>query len=85
MADDLYEVPGRGHAPAGDQAVCRPGPPGACYELLCQHEARIQAQVVELQELQASIQKKVAYYAQRMAAGTATGLWRNGPDLTHAE
>jgi DNA-binding transcriptional MerR regulator len=62
-----------------------PGSEAACYELLCQHEARIQVQVGELQELLGSIQKKVAYYAERMAEGTATGLWRDGPDLTYSE
>jgi hypothetical protein len=45
-----------------------------------EHEDRVRAQLAQLQEALATIEYKVALYAERLAEGTADDLWRNGPE-----
>lgn len=47
--------------------------------LLQEHEAKVRQQVADLQEALAVIEFKVTLYTQHLAAGTADGLWRDGP------
>jgi DNA-binding transcriptional MerR regulator len=57
-----------------------PGTEAARFETLRAHEARMQAQLADLQELLKVFQNKVAYYADRLAASTAANtLWHNAP------
>ncbi|HXP58187.1 MAG TPA: MerR family transcriptional regulator [Streptosporangiaceae bacterium] len=49
-------------------------------ELLREHEAKVQQQVADLQEALAIIGHKVELYAERLREGTASELWRHGPE-----
>jgi DNA-binding transcriptional MerR regulator len=48
--------------------------------ILRQHESAVRAQLAELQDALGVIERKVALYTDRLAAGTADSLWRNGPE-----
>ena len=50
------------------------------FTVLRAHEDRVRAQLAELQDALATIEFKVALYAERLAEGTADELWRNGPE-----
>jgi DNA-binding transcriptional MerR regulator len=50
------------------------------FTVLREHEDRVRAQLAQLQEALATIEYKVALYAERLAEGTADDLWRNGPE-----
>ncbi|MCO5994837.1 MerR family transcriptional regulator [Actinoallomurus rhizosphaericola] len=50
------------------------------FEILRRHEAKVQQQVADLQEALSVIHAKVEIYARHLVAGTADGLWRNGPE-----
>jgi DNA-binding transcriptional MerR regulator len=52
------------------------------FQILREHEARVRVQLADLQDLLATIETKVAYYASRLAEGTADRLWVNGPECT---
>ena len=52
---------------------------GERYEILREHEQKVRDQLAELQEALEIIEHKTAYYAARMAEGTADELWRDGP------
>ena len=56
-----------------------PGNEAERFEILRRHEAKVQQQVADLQEALGVIHRKVEIYAQRLSAGTADELWRNGP------
>ena len=49
-------------------------------EILRQHEATVQQQVTDLQDALDIIHHKVELYAGRLRAGTASELWRHGPE-----
>ena len=49
------------------------------YEILREHEHKVRAQLAELQEALEIIEHKTAYYAERMADGSADAVWRDGP------
>jgi DNA-binding transcriptional MerR regulator len=57
-----------------------PGNEAERFEILRRHEAKVQQQVADLQEALGIIHGKVEIYAQRLSAGTADELWRNGPE-----
>jgi DNA-binding transcriptional MerR regulator len=50
------------------------------FEILRRHEAKVQQQVADLQGALDIIHWKVELYAQRLGAGTADQLWRDGPE-----
>jgi len=50
------------------------------FEILRRHEAKVQQQVADLQEALDIIHWKVELYAERLSAGTADQLWRDGPE-----
>lgn len=50
------------------------------FRILREHEARVRAQVADLQDLLATIEAKVTYYASRLAEGTADQLWVSAPE-----
>jgi DNA-binding transcriptional MerR regulator len=50
--------------------------------ILREHESAVRAQLTELQDALRVIEHKVALYTDRLAAGTADSLWRNGPECT---
>jgi DNA-binding transcriptional MerR regulator len=50
------------------------------HAILAGHEQKVRDQMQELQEALDIIEHKVAFYEQRMADGTADGVWRNGPE-----
>jgi DNA-binding transcriptional MerR regulator len=50
--------------------------------ILREHENAVRAQLAELQDALSVIEHKVALYTDRLAAGTADSLWRNGPECT---
>jgi hypothetical protein len=52
------------------------------FRILRGHEARVRMQLADLQDLLSTIEAKVAYYASRLAEGTAEQLWVNGPECT---
>lgn len=60
--------------------VAGPGNEAERFEVLRQHEAKVQQQVTDLQEALDVIHHKVELYARRLDAGTADALWRNGPE-----
>lgn len=49
------------------------------FDILRGHEARVLAQIAELDDALGVIRHKIEIYADHLAAGTADGLWRNGP------
>jgi len=57
-----------------------PGTEEARLAILEEHRERVQAQVAELHEALEVIDSKISLYKDRLAAGTADGLWRNGPE-----
>jgi DNA-binding transcriptional MerR regulator len=57
-----------------------PGNEAERLEVLRRHEAKVQQQVADLKEALGIIHTKVEIYGQRLAAGTADQLWRNGPE-----
>jgi DNA-binding transcriptional MerR regulator len=57
-----------------------PGNEAERFEILRQHEAKVQQQVADLQEALGVIHRKVEIYARRLSAGTADELWSNGPE-----
>ena len=60
--------------------VAGPGTEAERFEILREHEARVQQQVADLQEALAVIHGKVEIYARHLAEGTADQLWRNVPE-----
>jgi DNA-binding transcriptional MerR regulator len=50
--------------------------------ILREHESSVRAQLTELQDALGVIEHKIALYTDRMVAGTADSLWRNGPECT---
>ncbi|AOS64021.1 MerR family transcriptional regulator [Actinoalloteichus hymeniacidonis] len=58
------------------------GTEAARLELLRAHETAVARQLAELQESLDLIRFKVGLYEQHLAAGSADGLWRNGPECT---
>lgn len=50
------------------------------FDILRRHEARVRRQVADLHEALDVIHTKVEIYAQHLDAGTADGLWRDGPE-----
>jgi DNA-binding transcriptional MerR regulator len=52
------------------------------FLVLREHEARVRMQLADLQDVLSTIEAKVAYYARRLAEGTADQLWLNGPECT---
>jgi DNA-binding transcriptional MerR regulator len=52
------------------------------FRILREHEARVRIQLADLQDVLSTIEAKVAYYAGRLAEGTADQLWVNGPECT---
>src|ERR1700761_8872809 len=50
------------------------------FRLLRAHEDRVRAQLADLQDVLATIEAKVAFYASRLAEGTADQLWVTGPE-----
>ena len=56
-----------------------PGTEAERFEILRRHEAAVRAQVADLQQALDTIHAKVEVYARHLAAGTADGLWREGP------
>lgn len=59
-----------------------PGNEAERFEILRQHEAKVQQQVADLQEALDVIKAKVTLYAGHLASGSAGKLWRDGPDCT---
>jgi DNA-binding transcriptional MerR regulator len=57
-----------------------PGTEVARLAILQEHRERVRAQIAELHEALEVIDDKVALYENRLAAGTADDLWRNGPE-----
>ena len=57
-----------------------PGTEQARPELLLRHRDNVRAQVAELAEALDTITFKIDLYRDRLAAGTADDLWRNGPE-----
>lgn len=62
-----------------------PGNEEERFALLRNHEQKVRSQVDELQQAHEVIEAKVALYARHLAAGSADGLWRNGPECTFPE
>lgn len=56
-----------------------PGTEAARLDLLRGHEAKVTQQLAELQEALDVIKFKVNLYEEHLAAGSADGLWRDGP------
>jgi DNA-binding transcriptional MerR regulator len=52
------------------------------YAILRGHEQKVRDQLAELQQALDIIVDKTAFYAERMADGTADELWRNGPECS---
>lgn len=50
------------------------------FEILRRHEARVQQQVVDLNEALATIRFKIDVYARAMSDGRADRLWLRGPE-----
>ena len=48
--------------------------------ILREHEARVRAQLAELQDALSTIEAKTALYVDHLAAGTAGRLWLDGPE-----
>ena len=58
------------------------GTVGERFQILREHEARVRIQLADLQDVLSTIEAKVAFYAGRLAEGTADQLWLNGPERT---
>jgi DNA-binding transcriptional MerR regulator len=56
-----------------------PGNEAERFEVLREHESKVQRQVADLNEALEVIRAKVAIYADHLAAGSADSLWRDGP------
>ena len=56
-----------------------PGNERERFDLLEAHQARVEAQLVELQEHHRVISAKVTAYAEHLAAGSASTLWTGEP------
>ena len=57
-----------------------PGDEAERFEILRRHEAKVRQQIADLLEALGIIHTKVEIYAQRLTAGTAHQLWRDGPE-----
>ena len=57
-----------------------PGNESERFDILRQHEAKIQQQVADLQEALAIIHRKVELYVRRLGEGSADQLWRDGTE-----
>jgi DNA-binding transcriptional MerR regulator len=57
-----------------------PGNEAERFEIFRQHEERVRQQMADLQTALDMIHRKVELYGDRLAAGTATELWRTGPE-----
>ena len=49
-------------------------------QILRGHEDRVRDQLADLQDVLATIEAKVAFYASRLAEGTADSVWVSGPE-----
>ena len=61
-----------------------PGTVEERFEILRTHEARVREDLADLQDALFTIETKIAFYADRLAEGTADELWRNGPECREA-
>jgi DNA-binding transcriptional MerR regulator len=60
--------------------VAGPGNEAERLEVLRRHEEKVRQQVADLQEALGVIHRKVEVYVSHLAAGTASELWRHGPE-----